>query len=315
LGEPINRGDGGDGARHPPEGGATAPQDALDAAFLAGAGLAALDPFAREDQAWSGAWRRRLALNAAAACVTAAGRGEDKAALRDAFYLRRPCDDPGPAGQILIFWRRLVEHPPLENLDAIIAAADALGLRPDDALLEMITAAKTLGADAKRPAVFAAAETAAACLRLRPDAEALAFWLADAVLAKRLGWPLPVPLLAAEIFDPAIRRGPRRKKPRLDEAAWGEACCLAYARAAARACDLFGELGRRATRLEAAQPKLRAKGSKIVVAALLSDDAIQASARLGGMSDRAMRRLLDRLVMLGAARELTGRPTFRLYGL
>jgi hypothetical protein len=35
----------------------------------------------------------------------------------------------------------------------------------------------------------------------------------------------------------------------------------------------------------------------------------------GGMSDRAARRLCDRLVDLGTLRELTGRDTFRLYGV
>jgi hypothetical protein len=33
------------------------------------------------------------------------------------------------------------------------------------------------------------------------------------------------------------------------------------------------------------------------------------------MTDRAARRFCDRLVELGVARELTGRPTFRLYGI
>ena len=33
------------------------------------------------------------------------------------------------------------------------------------------------------------------------------------------------------------------------------------------------------------------------------------------MTDRAARRFCDRLVELGVARELTGRATFRLYGL
>ena len=47
----------------------------------------------------------------------------------------------------------------------------------------------------------------------------------------------------------------------------------------------------------------------------MADDALAASSRMAGMTDRSLRRLLDRLVALGGARELTGRATSRLYGL
>ena len=91
---------------------------------------------------------------------------------------------------------------------------------------------------------------------------------------------------------------------------------FAYAKAAARACDLSAELGRRAQKLQAAQPKLRAKGAGAALEALLDDDSLSASSRIGGqISERAVRRLFDRLVGLVAIRELTGRATFRLYGL
>jgi hypothetical protein len=77
---------------------------------------------------------------------------------------------------------------------------------------------------------------------------------------------------------------------------------------------LAADLARRAARLQAVAPKLRAKPAGRAVDLFLSRDAL-APGGLSFMSDRAARRLCDRLVDLGALRELTGRDTFRLYGL
>jgi hypothetical protein len=92
------------------------------------------------------------------------------------------------------------------------------------------------------------------------------------------------------------------------------ACSAAYAASATAAVDSYGDLTRRATRLLAFAPKLRSRDADDVVLALMSEDARAAEAGRT-TSDRSSRRLLERLVALGAARELTGRPTFRLYGL
>jgi hypothetical protein len=58
-------------------------------------------------------------------------------------------------------------------------------------------------------------------------------------------------------------------------------------------------------------------GADTVVDRLLDEDALIASRgkQKTGMGERGLRRLFDRLVELGAARELSGRPTFRIYGL
>ena len=62
-------------------------------------------------------------------------------------------------------------------------------------------------------------------------------------------------------------------------------------------------------------PKLRAKAADAVLEKILSNDAIVASEKIAGMSDRGLRRLFDRLVELGAVRELSGRAAFRIYGI
>jgi len=70
-----------------------------------------------------------------------------------------------------------------------------------------------------------------------------------------------------------------------------------------------------ARQVEDAAPKLRAKGAAAALQALLDEDSLSAATKLPELSERGARRLFERLVALGAVRELTGRQTFRLYGL
>ena len=185
-----------------------------------------------------------------------------------------------------------------------------LALHDDDALKDAIAFAVD-HLKGEGSAVRAAAAVAATSLRLRPDSRPLALWLADAVLAARMNWPAPAPMLAAH-----IKRGDLRHAAAHADGAspWLVACNLAYARGAAAAADLYADLARRADRLLAVAPKLRGKDADRMVQILLTEDA-QAAGAGGTASDRSTRRLFERVVSLGVVRELTGRPTFRLYGL
>ena len=281
---------------------------AAEAAFRAGAALAALHPIARAEHPLGGLWRQRLALANAAVLARQAGRTEDAAALRDAFLSaprRRRSRARRPHPQSLATPRR-ARRPANRRLDA--PTRTLLELRRDDALEEIVARAAGL-AKGQGSAVAAAAEVAAASLRLRPDSETLALWLADAVLAHRLNWPAPVPMIAGE-----IRRSELRAAARQGGGGWLAACALAYARAAATAVDLYADLARRAERLLAVAPQLRGRDADLMIAILIGEDA-QAARTGKTATDRSSRRLFDRLVALGAVRELTGRPTFRLDGL
>lgn len=294
-----------------------------EAAFLAGAALQSLDGPIRDGREWTGMWRARMALKAAAVSASILGQPEEEGSLRDAVCLTRPGGDPGPAGRILLAWRKLGRHSGLLDKETLVVAAERFGLKPDCDFAEVATHTERLaqgGSLGPFAAIEAAEHIAGAISTVTAPAELLGFWLADLVLARRLKWPRPVPLLITQVQKPFFRVGPGGRRLRIGEAGWRRACLIAYGQAALEACDAAADASRRAERLKMVAPKLRAKGSAHIVEALLEDDALLPSACTGAlpgqtMTDRAVRRLFERLVSLGAARELTGRSTFRLYGL
>ena len=285
-----------------------------EALFFAGAALSALDSVAKSDPPWAGVFRRRLALKSAvAAAQNLLKRHEDDAALRDAVALAKPGQELGPAGRVYSAFRTLSGPGDLFRPKRLAAVAADLQSPLDQGNATDLAAALGEAVARGRPAPVVAAAAAATVLALKRDAEPLALLCADAALAKTLGWPTPLPLLANELF--ARRATGDGRRPRPGEPDWERLVALAYARAALAALDLAQDLSRRSARLADAAPKLRAKGKAGAIAALLGDDAVSAAAPLPGLSDRARRRLFERLVALGAARELTGRAAFRLYGL
>lgn len=291
-----------------------------DMALAAGAALGALDAVVRRQERWAGAWRQRLALVAAALAARQAGRAEDEAALRDAVLLTKAGDDVGPAGLLLLAWRRLATRSTEDLLTRknVAVMLGEFGRAPDDEMIgDVVGELRRLSTGGMVDMVVGAFDAAEHC----GCGRALGAWLADALVAQRLGWLRAVPLLGAEL-DAAGPARPRRSGTGIAasvdaESARAKRLLAAQARAALRAVDLSAELGRRADRLLAVAPKLRAKASDAVVDRLLDEDALAASrgGRQAGMSDRGLRRLFDRLVELGAVRELSGRPTFRIYGL
>lgn len=285
-----------------------------EAAFMAGGALNSLDNLVRSDPPWVGAWRRRLALTCAAAAVGLAGRTEDEAALRDAWHLRQPGDDPGPAGSVLAAWRRLASRSPAVDEASLRAIADLLGIRWSEDLATLADRAD-LVARSPAPAPLAAAAIAADVHAARPDANLLGWWLADQVLAQRLRWPLPVPLLVAQARGAAFRASAGRGRICPGGEGFERAVCTAVALAAAEACRLAGEIAGRAARLQMAAPRLRAKGAGEAIRLLLEDDAVSGSLTTPALSRWGARRLFERLSALGAVRELSGRHAFRLYGL
>ncbi len=262
------------------------------AAFFSGAALSSLH---QRIQCSLDPWallRDRLALRAAETCLTHSGRPERAAELRDEIHLLRPGDLPGPGGATYQVWRQAVARP--------VTCGTLSKALPKETPEQV---AQWLEAGQGTPVARAAA-VLRSVLEARPHAEATALILADAALAQALGWRYMVPLLGIGLKSRDLKK--TEEDLRL-------ACHRAIPGAAAEVIGMANDLARRSARLLAVQPKLRAKNAEEAVHVFLSQDAVMPAAL--PLPGRAARRLCDRLVDLGVVRELTGRDTFRLYGV
>jgi len=286
------------------------PETPEDMAFRAGAALAVLDALTGDPDHGVPVdlLASRLALAAALAISRLEGRLATPGDLRDAVHLAPPGAARGPDGDLLGFWR------------------DAVRLRPDDTAGMQALAGPSVGvaalldagaAEARGPLAGGVA-VLRAVLAADARAERAACLLCDAVLARALGWKRVLPLAAPRLTRPALRD----LMAETGAAGQGGPARLAILAALGDAIRLCRDLARRSAALRAVAPRLRARGSDAAVALFLAEEAVAPSmlapvirGTRTPMTGRAARRLCDRLVALGVARELTGRATFRLYGI
>ncbi|WP_420380449.1 DUF1403 family protein [Marivita sp.] len=267
--------------------------EALEAvAFLAGAALSHLHLVVNHPAVPQGLLRDRLALQSAETCMSFSGRPERVGELRDAVCLMKSGDLPGPAGESFLAWRRAAQQPvSLASLRRVFPNHDPVKL------------ADWLDAGQGDPV-----SKATCVIQMILDEQArdvmTALVLADSVLARALGWDHLVPILAH-----SLKRGDLRKRE--DELML--ACHRAVVSGCIEAVRMAHNLARRAAHLKSVAPKLRAKGAGEAIEMFLTRDAVTPVAL--PLPDRSARRLCDRLVELGAIRELTGREMFRIYGV
>lgn len=245
----------------------------------------------------SGVWRQRLAMRAALAHLRLEGRSEDEPTLRDHWYLRREGDDPGPAGNILKAWRSELTIDP-ERLAQLLAL-------PREGVADLLDRADEAGSTRGTPYDPAIALAFQAQAKGR-DWRGFSMWLADRVMARRLGWPGAVSILALNLPRNAFRVSAYED--------FYAAALPALIHGTLEAVVLYDDLVRRGEKLALGAQKMRSKDTRATIYKLLSEDAVMAEAG-AQTSDRAARRMLTGLADLGLIRELSGRASFRLWGI
>lgn len=259
------------------------PETAEDVAFLSGSVLNHLHLVVSDTSVPHPLLRDRLALWAAEEAMKRFGRPERGSNLRDEVHLSRPGDTLGPAGQEFARWRAFAQGRLAKPRGRLAPLAETA------LVLEMSLASEQ-------------------------GDETEALMAADRALAQSVGWAYPLPLLCWGLHPRHLH---------LSGPALQNACHKAVLQAGPKVVAIARDLARRAERLRRIAPKLRAKGAGAALKLFLTEDALSPAIALSPvvrgstaqMSDRAARRLCDRLVALGVVQEFTGRDMFRLYGV
>ena len=282
-------------------------------AFRSGSALTVLDQFVANARYGVPVklLANRLALSAATATSKLEGRLAREADIRDAYHLTPPGEARGPDGDLLAFWRKTVSvrKSGVGEIAELVSAefAGEVGLWIDAGLERAWAHGPVAGCVAVLRAVLDADDRA----------ERVACLLSDLVLARAANWKTVLPVTAQRLTKGALRN------LTADDQGAELAVQVRILESIEETIRLARDLARHAEALRTVAPKLRAKGSAAAVALFLTEDAVapasMLSPRIHGtsipMTDRAARRFCDRLVELGVARELTGRPAFRLYGI
>lgn len=256
----------------------------------------------------------RMALKAATATSKLEGRLAQEADIRDAYHLTPPGEARGPDGDLLTCWREAAQVR-LTGRDWSTILKELVGPNFEDDVTGWIEAGAVC-VQTHGPLV-GCISVMRAVLEADDRAERIACMLSDVVLARTLGWPFLLPITAQHLTKAMLRNLIAEGQ---EGALKVQHCILdSIAHTIGRSRDLSSK----AAALRTVAPNLRAKGSLAAVDLFLSEDAVASSTMLSPMiqgttiqmTDRAARRFCDRLVELGVAHELTGRPTFRLYGI
>lgn len=248
-------------------------------AFRSGAALTVLDQLVSNAQYGVPLklLANRLALSAATATSKLEGRLARESDIRDAYHLTPPGEARGPDGDLLAFWREAVRMRQSGAGEiADVVGADFAG--EVSVWLDVgLDCARTHGPVAGCVAVLQAV------LETDDRAERTACLLSDVVLARTLNWKQVLSVTARRLTKATLR-------DLMSEGQGAELTAqMRILESVQETIRLARDLARRAEALRFVAPKLRAKGSEAAVDLFLTENAV--------------------------AQELTGRPSFRLYGI